>query len=85
MEYTIEFGAALIVILFAAMIFWGVYWKNEIKATFSQRDRLKSCSRLEPIQFSTVRKTDVIQIESLKHQAAATQLQRQRKSVAGQQ
>ena len=69
MEYTIEFGAALIVILLAAMAFWGVYWKNEIRSTLTQREKLKQCGVLEPIQFSTVRKTDVITIKSLQHHA----------------
>lgn len=67
MEYTIEFGTALVIILFAAMVFWGIYWKNEIKDVINQREKLKVCTKLDPIQFSTVRKTDVITIESLQH------------------
>ena len=70
MEYTIEFGTALVVILIAAMVFWGIYWKNEIKEVISQREKLKECGKLGPIQFSTIRKTDVITIESLQHHSA---------------
>jgi len=69
MEYTIEFGTALVIILIAAMVFWGIYWKNEIKDVINQREKLKDCGKLGPIQFSTVRKTDVITIKSLQHHA----------------
>lgn len=84
MEYTTEFGAILIAILLVAIVFWGIHWKNEVTATFSQRKRLKGCRQLAPIQFSTTRRTDVITIKSLRHTTNNTEHQVQVRKLAAQ-
>lgn len=88
MEYTIEFGAVLVLIVIVALAIWSTYWKNEIKITVDQRNRLKCCGQLLPtrFQFSKTSKTDVIHIESLKSPAPrVTTAARQRKTIARQQ
>ena len=82
MEYTIEFGIALVIILVIAMVFWGIYWKNEIQYTLTQRDKLKECIPLVPTKFSTTRKTDVITIESLQQHPSITRQQERIKQSA---
>lgn len=79
MEYIVEFGSALIVILIAAMVFWGIHWKNEVLETIALRNKLKKCQDLPPIQFSTKRKTDIITIESLQYTNAVDIRQKRRR------